>query len=153
MRPTAVEVTVQRDGVRTPVATARLEALAHQALRALGVRRGVVSVTLLPATAMARLNRQHLGHRGPTDVITFALGTDPIRGIMGDVYLCPEVARSQARTFGVGVREEMARLVVHGMLHVCGWDHPEGDDRMASPMWRRQEQLLRRFWLSPTGRG
>lgn len=154
MTPAArLEVTVQRDGVRSPVATARLDALARATLRALGVRRGLLSITLVSAPAMARLNRRHLGHRGPTDVITFALGTDAAGGTVGDIYICPDVARQQARAFGVGVREELARLVVHGLLHSCGWDHPEGDDRMGSPMWRRQEQLLTRFWPSATGRG
>ena len=44
----------------------------------------------------------------------------------------------------MGVREELARLVVHGTLHVLGHDHPEDDSRLRSPMWRRQERLLRR---------
>ena len=62
--------------------------------------------------------------------------------IIGDIYIAPEVARAQAIAHGVGVREELARLAVHGTLHVLGHDHPEGNARMASPMWKRQEQLL-----------
>ncbi len=99
---------------------------------------------------MARLNREHLGHRGPTDVITFALGSDPSGSVLADIYICPDVARVQARAHGVGVREELARLVVHGTLHACGWDHPVDASRTTSPMWRRQEQLLSRFWSSPS---
>jgi probable rRNA maturation factor len=97
---------------------------------------------------MATLNRKHLGHRGPTDVITFALGADPGGAVLGDIYICPDVARQQAKSHGVGIREELARLVVHGTLHACGWEHPEDDARMTSPMWRRQEQLMTRFWTS-----
>jgi ssRNA-specific RNase YbeY (16S rRNA maturation enzyme) len=41
------------------------------------------------------------------------------------------------------VREETLRLVVHGVLHVLGYDHPAGESRYESPMWRRQERLLR----------
>ena len=70
--------------------------------------------------------------------------------VIADIYISPDVARLQAKEFGVGVREEIARLVVHGMLHACGWEHPEGEERMTSPMWRRQEQLLHRFWITPT---
>jgi probable rRNA maturation factor len=77
------------------------------------------------------------------------LGEDPARGLLADVYICPDVARRQARAHGVGVREEVARLVVHAMLHACGWTHPEGEERESSPMWRRQERLMRRFWSPP----
>jgi len=141
-------VSVQVDGVRTPVATARLAALSQRVLGAQHVTRAMLSVTLVSRRAMARLNRAHLGHRGATDVITFALGVDSGSGIIADIYICPEVARAQAKAHGVGVREELARLVVHGTLHACGWEHPEGDERTRSPMWKRQEQLLRRFWIS-----
>jgi len=99
---------------------------------------------------MSTLNRRHLGHRGATDVITFALGADPGEVVIGDIYICPDVARTQAREHGVGIREELARLVVHGTLHACGWEHPDDETRGTSPMWRRQEQLLRRFWLPST---
>ena len=66
-------------------------------------------------------------------------------GLVGDVYIAPAVARANAIEWGVGVREEVARLVVHGILHVVGYDHPEGAERVESPMWRRQEGLLRRL--------
>jgi len=140
-------VAVQSDGVRSPVSTDRLAELSRRVLGALRVTRAMLSITLVDATTMARLNRRHLGHRGPTDVITFALGADVHGAVLADIYICPDVARVQAREHGVGVREELARLVVHGTLHACGWEHPEGHDRTTSPMWRRQEHLLRRFWI------
>jgi probable rRNA maturation factor len=143
-------VSVQADGVRVSVSADRLVELSRNVLRALKVPRAMISVTFVSSHASATLNRRHLGHRGPTDVITFALGADPAGTVLADIYICPDVARRQAKAFGVGVREETARLVVHGMLHACGWEHPTGDERMTSPMWRRQEQLLQRFWITPT---
>ena len=62
--------------------------------------------------------------------------------MVGDIYIAPQVARANAMRFGRGVREELARLVIHGTLHVLGHDHPDGTDRTSSPMWRRQERLL-----------
>ena len=147
-RPRAARhaVAVSLDGVRTPVAVARLEELARRVLAAEDVPRAMLSITLVSARTIARLNREHLGHRGPTDVITFALGDDGSGVLVADIYVCPEVARRQAAAWGVGVREELARLVVHGALHACGWEHPEDAGREGSAMWRRQEQLLAR-WL------
>lgn len=144
-------VTVACDGVRTPVATTRLEALSRRVLTAEGVPHAMLSITLVTTRAMARLNRQHLAHRGPTDVITFALGDDGSGILTADIYICPDVARSQAREWGVGVRDEVARLVVHGTLHACGWDHPVDSAREDSAMWKRQERLLAR-WKSSVAR-
>ncbi len=145
-RPERV-VSVQCDGVRSPVAPARLSELAVRVLGAQRVKHAMISITLVSARAMATLNRTHLDHRGPTDVITFALGPATGDAVLADIYICPDVARAQAKAYGVGVREEMARLVVHGTLHACGWDHPIDESRTVSPMWRRQERLLQRFWF------
>jgi probable rRNA maturation factor len=74
--------------------------------------------------------------------------------VVGDIYIAPEVARDNAADRGIGVREEIVRLLVHGTLHVLGRDHPEGSDeaRRASPMWRRQEALVRRVIAGNRGR-
>ena len=138
---------VSCDHVRVGVARRDLAGVAAHVLRAEGVRDALLSVTLVSPRAIARLNARHLGHRGPTDVITFGLtpATSSASAVVGDIYICPGVARTHAKTFSVPVRDELLRLVVHGTLHVLGWDHPEGDDRVASPMWARQELLLRRW--------
>ncbi len=65
--------------------------------------------------------------------------------MIGDVYIAPEVARENAAARGVPVREELLRLVVHGTLHVLGYDHPDGPTREQSPMWKRQERIVRRL--------
>ena len=141
-------VAVQSAGVRSPVACAKLGELARRVLVAQRVKRAMVSITLVNERAMSRMNREHLGHRGATDVITFKLGSDADAFVLADIYICPAVARTQALAHGVGVREEIARLVVHGMLHACGLDHPVDAERTTSPMWRRQEQLVARLWTS-----
>lgn len=103
-----------------------------------------VSVTFVGPRVMRRLNRDHKGHDAPTDVLAFPLPL-PDGGLAGDVYVCRAVARHNARRLDVTEREELARLVVHGTLHVLGWDHPEGADRTRSPMWRRQERYVERL--------
>ena len=140
---------VEASGVRTPVAIARLSALAEFALKAQRVARCELSVTLVSSRRMATINQQHLAHRGPTDVITFALEPDPSGVLQADIYICPDVARDQARQHGAGVREEIMRLVVHGVLHATGHDHPVDESRTSSAMWKRQELLLSRFLELP----
>ncbi len=106
-------------------------------------RRAEIAVTFLGPVRMRRLNREYLGHDHPTDVISFALPS-PDGSLRGDVYVCRAVAAVNARRHKVPLREELTRLVVHGTLHVLGHDHPEGDDRMMSAMWKRQERYVAR---------
>jgi len=134
---------VSHEGVRTPLSGARIAATARAVLEAEGVTDALLSITLLTSTAMARLNRRHLAHRGPTDVISFGFDRTAAHGaVIGDIYICPAVARANAVRARTGVREEVARLVVHGTLHVLGYDHPAGETREHSRMWQRQEALL-----------
>ena len=140
----SLAIDVATEGVRIPVARARVAALAEGVLRRERVAAAMLSIAFVTDRRIAALNRRHLGHAGPTDVISFGFAPVASRGpVVGDVYIAPEVARRNAREHGGGVREELMRLVVHGVLHVLGHDHPEGASRYASPMWRRQERLLR----------
>lgn len=141
----SIAVHVTADGVRLPLARARVGEIARRVLAAEGVREAMVSITFLGTRAMAALNRKHLGHRGTTDVISFGFSESARNGpVIGDIYIAPDVARANARRHDAGVREELARLVVHGVLHVLGYDHADDDARVASPMWHRQERLLAR---------
>lgn len=141
----SIAVHVSADGVRLPLARARVTEIARRALASEGVREAMVSITFLGTRAMAALNRKHLGRRGTTDVISFGFGDVARRGPMiADIYIAPEVARANARRYGAAVREELARLVVHGLLHVLGYDHADDESRVASPMWQRQERILAR---------
>jgi probable rRNA maturation factor len=107
------------------------------------VRDALVSIAFIGTDTMSRLNCEFLSHSGPTDVISFALGRrDDALPVIGDIYVCPRVAERNAKRLGIPVREELARLVIHGTLHILGLEHPEGDARFSSPMWRKQERIL-----------
>ena len=129
---------------RAPLSGERVSAIVQLTLKAQQVKDAMVSVTFLSSRAMARMNREQLGHAGATDIITFEL-TRPVADapVTGDMYICAEVARANAKAWGVPVREEIARLVIHGTLHTLGLEHPDGDARVESPMWRAQEKYLR----------
>lgn len=141
----SLDVDVSSDGVRSPLSRQRTQNLVQGVLRSEKVRNALVSITFLDKRTMSRMNKAHLGHRGATDVISFgftrAAATDPV---VGDVYVCPDVARENAHARGEQVRREVARLIVHGTLHILGHDHPD-EDREQSDMWRKQERLIARL--------
>jgi probable rRNA maturation factor len=131
---------------RLGVSESRVKSAAIAALEFERVRNALISVAFVGRAAIARINQKYLRHRGVTDVISFGLGSGgESRAIIGDSYICPHVARLNARTQGVPANEELLRLVVHGTLHVLGYDHPLGSDRMKSPMWRKQEKILEKL--------
>ena len=78
---------------------------------------------------MASINQEYLGHEGPTDVITFDLCDDPALRMTGEILICPEVAASQSEEFGTTWQEETVRYVIHGLLHLKGFDDLEPEKR------------------------
>lgn len=106
-------------------------------------RRATISITFLGPLVMRRMNREHKNHDWPTDVLSFPL-TGPGGDLVGDIYICGAVARRQAGHLQIPAREELIRLVIHGVLHVLGYAHPETAGREQSAMWQRQERYVAR---------
>lgn len=104
---------------------------------------GAIEITFVTDAVMRELNRRYLARSGSTDVLAFELGEEG--ALTGDVYIAPEAAARAAAELEIPESEELVRLVVHGVLHVLGLDHPEGEGRYASPMFRLQEELVGRL--------
>ena len=153
-----------------PMDVARWAQLARQVLSARNVK-GETEVSLLfvDEEAMAKLNEQFLGKSGPTDVLSFPIDEEPgptgrspdfggtgpgtsaeagVLTLLGDVVICPVVAARNAEQHGVPLDDEVALLVVHGLLHLLGMDHEE--DAEAERMEALERQLLQKFYrVSP----
>jgi probable rRNA maturation factor len=143
--PRGLAIDISSSVRRLSVSRARVREAAVAALKAERAKDAMLSITFVGRATMSQLNHRYLGHHGPTDVISFGLGRVGRRGaVVGDVYICAEIARENAKTQGISAGEELLRLVVHGTLHVLGYDHPTGAARTTSPMWRRQERILAR---------
>jgi probable rRNA maturation factor len=141
-----VAVAVSLDRVRIPLSRERVAQVARGVLRAEKVRDAMLSVTFVSTAAMTRLNKRHLRRNRPTDVIAFGFRRVARNApVVGDIYIAPDVARAAAAANDITVREELVRLVVHGTLHVLGYDHPEAGSRESSRMWRKQERLVTRL--------
>ena len=112
-------------------------------LRAERVPSASISIAFVANRRIAAINRRYFRRRGATDVISLAYSRLTSRdSFVGAIYIAPEVARRNASASGVPLREEIVRLLVHGTLHVLGYDHPEGNGRERSKMWKRQERLV-----------
>lgn len=131
---------------------AALGALAAATLEAEGLDDDVeVAITLIDETAMALLNKTHIGKTGPTDVLSFPLeqlapGAIPVTPAggpprnIGDIFICPAVVADNAASAAVSFQDEMALMVVHGLLHLLGYDHIV--DSEAEQMEQRERDLL-----------
>jgi probable rRNA maturation factor len=143
--PRGLAIDISSSVRRLSVSRARIREAAVTALTAERAKDAMLSITFVGRATMSQLNHRYLGHHGPTDVISFGLGRAGTRGaVVGDIYICAEIARENARRQGIPAGEELLRLVVHGTLHVLGHDHPTGSGRTTSSMWRRQERILAR---------
>jgi probable rRNA maturation factor len=140
----AIRVNLQLDpGIDD--SSAVVERAARAVVEDRGVEAGELSLTLLDDAGMATLNRDWMNRDGPTDVLAFALH-EADAAPLGDIYLGVERAVVQAREADEPLRRELARLAVHGTLHVLGWDHP-AEGREQSEMWRHQERIVNSLGL------
>ena len=141
----SITVDVAVEGGRLAMPKALAIAAATAALRSGNISRALLSITFVSDRTIARLNREHLGRRGSTDVIAFGFESlGPRAPLVGDIYIAIAVARRAAQDRGITQREELVRLVVHGTLHVMGQDHPDDASRVESPMWTMQERVVAR---------
>lgn len=107
-----------------------------------------VSVLLTGDAALQSLNRTYRGIDAPTDVLSFPIGeTDPVNGVLllGDVILSTERAVAQAMAMGHDPEDELTLLVIHGTLHLLGYDHATPEEKAA--MWAAQRTALAVFDL------
>ena len=130
--------------------------LADRVLSAVGESRSELSLELAGDDRMRRLNREYRKKDCPTDVLAFSIreavmprGVRPISPMLGDVVISLPTAVRQAREAGRSIDDELAILLVHGVLHLCGYDH-ERNPREAARMLRRERALL--HLISPVPR-
>jgi len=162
----AIEVFVADEQVDQPVDTIRWVRLAEAVIVEERIRGDVeLSMLFVDEQAMADLNKRFRGQEGSTDVLSFPIDDVPVEGgrspdsggtgpgfsaepsdlptVLGDVVICPAVASRNAPSHAGSYDDELALLVVHGVLHLLNMDHDNDDD--AEAMERREQELLTRF--------
>lgn len=174
---TDAEVFCADEQSEVPIELERWQLLAGRVLADEGVRGGTeLSIFFVATDEMAELNKEHMGVLGPTDVLAFPIDggevveivsgpTSASKGpdrspfdkgdlplLLGDVVICPNVAREQAPAHAGTLEDELALLVVHGTLHILGWDH-DTDDKTALMRQRERVLLEAHHWNGPAPQG
>ena len=130
------------DRAECGVAPAAVAAIVEAVLDAERVEECEVGVVLLGEHEMREINREHRGKDEPTDVLSFPIDEDDdldgVTRMLGDVVVCVPVLERQAAEQGVGPGEELVDLLVHGVLHLLGYDHETDDGEMLA----RQDAIV-----------
>ena len=143
---------------RIGVPLGRLNSFLARALRELRLSRDSVTVCLVTDAEIGRWNRRYRGKRKPTDVLSFPADADardrqasrrrrvraPADHYVGDIAIAPAVARRNALRFGRTFEDEMRILILHGALHLMGYDHETDTGQMD----RRERRLRRKLGLA-----
>ena len=152
MKGTGIEIDVTLRVRCSPRNGPLLRRVASHAARAEGFRRGVLSIAVVGRRAMSTLHLRHMRVQGPTDVLTFDLGTDrKRRWIEGEIVVCRDVAASVCRSgYGAGIspraiERELALYVTHGVLHLAGYDDHDPQDFRR--IHTRENQILSQLSL------
>lgn len=135
-------INVLRSSARCAVSAARIKKVVRHVLRAEKIISADLAFLFAGSAFVKRLNRRYAGREDVTDVLAFDMSCAPASfGIFGDVVVCVDVARSVSKELGVPFDEEVRRYLIHGVLHLIGYDDLTARQRRL--MHRRQEGLVK----------
>jgi probable rRNA maturation factor len=136
--------------INSTIQTNRIIEVAEFSLLKMGIHPdSELSISLVDEIEMSSLHMRWLDESGPTDVLSFPM--DELKpfsatsgpGMLGDIVLCPEYAKPQAKRAGHSIQEELELLTVHGVLHLLGFDHREIEEKRL--MFSHQDEILREW--------
>jgi probable rRNA maturation factor len=132
-----------------PINESRIADGVRAVLQAAGVTSGEISLTIVDNAEMHELNRRHLQHDYPTDVLSFLLERDVDR-LEGEIIVSADYAAEEANRYVWPMEDELLLYAVHGALHLVGYDDTTPD--AAAEMRRQEKAVLSTFGLNPPGR-
>lgn len=140
------QISITNEQQALPIDEARLREAVAEVLRQAGAARASVSVAVVDDPMIHALNRQYLDHDYPTDVLSFPLGDDAAH-IDGEIVVSADTAMSQATEYGWPAADELLLYVIHGALHLVGYD--DKSDEAAQAMREAERRVLAAFDLKP----
>jgi probable rRNA maturation factor len=128
-----------------PIDRGRMREVARAVLEGENIDRPEISLAFVDNPTIHALNKRYLDHDEPTDVLSFPLSEPSAGRLAGELVIGVEVAKEQAGQRGHDVQAELALYVIHGLLHLCGYDDHEPAD--AAAMRQRERHYLRLLGL------
>ena len=128
-----------------PVDRGRMRETVHAVLEGEGDTDAEISLAFVDNATSHRLNRQYLNHDEPTDVLSFPLSEGKGGRLQGELVIGAEVAKAEAESLGHDLHAELALYVIHGLLHLCGYDDHTTEG--AAAMRERERCYLRQLGL------
>ena len=124
-----------------PIDRGRMREIARAVLEGEGIAEYEISLAFVDNPTIHALNKRYLQHDEPTDVLSFPLSEPNSRRLAGELVIGAEVALAQAQERGHDVQTELALYVIHGLLHLCGYD--DHSDREVKEMRDRERHYLK----------
>lgn len=125
-----------------PITTTQVSLITKIAAKHEKKIKGLVEVTIVSDAVIKKLNKQYRGKNKVTDVLSFGWqeGGDMPTTMLGEIYICYSQIQRQAKTFKCSAKEEFVRMLVHGLLHIVGYDHVSKSE--AAKMFPLQEKIV-----------
>lgn len=140
-----IKVSIASPQEVVPIDRGAVRQLVRTVLEGEGEPDAEISLAFVDNPTIHQLNKRYLDHDEPTDVLTFPLSDSGARKLAGELVLGAEVARDQAASAGHAVEAELALYVIHGLLHLCGYDDKKPQDAVA--MHERESHWLKTLGL------
>ncbi|MBW2237961.1 MAG: rRNA maturation RNase YbeY [Deltaproteobacteria bacterium] len=141
-----MEVLIDNRQKKHEISLKQIQQRAKAVLNALDCPDAELSILIVDDPQIAVLNKQYLNRNGPTNVIAFPMRTGPFTNItpqlLGDVLISVETALREGNRVGISMEERFTQLLVHGILHLLGYDH-ETSDQDAHEMEKKSDEILK----------
>ena len=140
-----MEVLIDNRQKKTKISAKTLQKVTRDILSALDCHDAELSILIVDDPQIAVLNKKYLLRNGPTNVIAFPMRTDAFSNIspelLGDVVISMETAEKEGKNIGISMQERFTQLLVHGILHLLGYDH-ETSEQEAEKMDKKSDEIL-----------
>ena len=147
-----MEVLIDNRQKKHKISMPTIQQKATDILNALDCHNAELSVLIVDDPQIAILNKKYLRRYGPTNVIAFPMQTDQFSNInpelLGDVVISIETAEKEGKSIGISMEERFTQLLVHGILHLLGYDH-EKSEQEADKMEKKSDEILKLIESQP----
>lgn len=134
------QLKIEKHCTTSRMSNAKLKQIAQNVLASEGIERATINIVLVNDTYMIELNQKYLQHNEPTDVLSFNLSDNVSELLEGEIYADVDQIARQAQEYGVDFAEELARIIIHGILHLIGYD--DRSDLERKNMTKKEDDYL-----------